>query len=809
MSSRKSKQKSDIRDFFQNSAKKLRIETQHLNDDIPGPSSSITSTENKRNKNNEAVDSSLPSTSLSQHTYDIGSYVYTRPNAEIIDDVKKESVFRNTWVPPLTYIFPVQQSQSFTRHFQHKWLNDYPWLAYSDIHKGLFCKTCVLFLTNLETGKGSHQQVNQFVRSPFTNWKKATESFANHAKLNYHKDACTSAENFLSVFDSKTLDVCLQINTKAKKEADENRKKLRTIIQTLKFCGRQELALRGHIDSGRLTLEEPIHNDGNFRALLRFRVQSGDEVLKEHLLNSAHNAMYTSPDIQNEFIQLIGAEIISQIVKRAIKSRFFTVLADETTDISRIEQFSLCIRYIDLELYVVREDFLSFVPVHDVTGVGLARTIKDQLQNLGLDLQNLRGQGYDGAAAMRGAFNGVQAIIQNEFPKAIYTHCISHCLNLCLNDACKIDSVRNAFGVISEVCTFFRTSARRTAILSRKLESSDSASINLKKYCETRWVERHDAISLFCESITETIQALEDLIESKGADSGKAQQLHYSLCNFSFLIALFVTQRMLSLTHALSKNLQSVNIDLCSALASLEITTMAIFKIREHAEDEFSIIYSKVCTTAALFGIEPSTPRLAGTQRHRRNVSADSIEEHYRRATFIPFVEYLLQSLNDRFVTHRDHIIGLQKLIPSILVKEKKMVFVDLKPVLEFYRQDLLNNDAIIQGEWELWQTKWRKSQEEKKIVPSTAIEALRHCDVNFFPNLHTLLQILATLAISTATVERSFSTLKRLKIYLRNSTGQTRLTGLALMSIHRELHVDDDILLNKFLTKKNRRIQL
>ncbi|EFN67053.1 Zinc finger MYM-type protein 1, partial [Camponotus floridanus] len=88
------------------------------------------------------------------------------------------------------------------------------------------------------------------------------------------------------------------------------------------------------------------HNDGNFRALLRFRVQSGDEVLKEHLLNSAHNAMYTSPDIQNEFIQLIGAEIISQIVKRAIKSRFFTVLANETTDISRIEQFSLCIRYI-------------------------------------------------------------------------------------------------------------------------------------------------------------------------------------------------------------------------------------------------------------------------------------------------------------------------------------------------------------------------------------------------------------------------------------------------------------------------------
>lgn len=168
-----------------------------------------------------------------------------------------------------------------------------------------------------------------------------------------------------------------------------------------------------------------------------------------------------------------------------------------------------------------------------------------------------------------------------------------------------------------------------------------------------------------------------------------------------------------------------------------------------------------------------------------------------------------MQSLNDSFMTHREHIIGLQKLIPTVLLKKKtKIVFDDLKPMIVFYR-DLLNNDAIIQGEWELSQTKWHKSQEEKKSIPSTAIEALRHCDVKFFRNLHVLLQILVTLAVSTATSERSFSTLKRLKSYLRNSTGQTRLTGLALMTIYRELHVDNNIILNKLLTKKNRRIQL
>jgi hypothetical protein len=56
------------------------------------------------------------------------------------------------------------------------------------------------------------------------------------------------------------------------------------------------------------------------------------------------------------------------------------------------------------------------------------------------------------------------------------------------------------------------------------------------------------------------------------------------------------------------------------------------------------------------------------------------------------------------------------------------------------------------------------------------------------FPNITTLMKIFATLPVSTATAERSFSTLRRLKTYLRTSMGEDRLNGLALMSIHRNI---------------------
>ncbi|KAH8025227.1 hypothetical protein HPB51_005423 [Rhipicephalus microplus] len=61
------------------------------------------------------------------------------------------------------------------------------------------------------------------------------------------------------------------------------------------------------------------------------------------------------------------------------------------------------------------------------------------------------------------------------------------------------------------------------------------------------------------------------------------------------------------------------------------------------------------------------------------------------------------------------------------------------------------------------------------------------------------LLSILATLPVSTSTPERTFSTLRRLKSYLRNHMNNDRLTGLALLSIHRELQVTPEQVLTEF----------
>ena len=73
---------------------------------------------------------------------------------------------------------------------------------------------------------------------------------------------------------------------------------------------------------------------------------------------------------------------------------------------------------------------------------------------------------------------------------------------------------------------------------------------------------------------------------------------------------------------------------------------------------------------------------------------------------------------------------------------------------------------------------------------------------VSFFSGFD---QILATLPVTTATNKRSFSALKYLKTYLRNTTKEVRLNGLALLYVHR-IRLDFEQVIAEF-SCKNRRL--
>ncbi|CAN7977104.1 unnamed protein product, partial [Ixodes persulcatus] len=115
----------------------------------------------------------------------------------------------------------------------------------------------------------------------------------------------------------------------------------------------------------------------------------------------------------------------------------------------------------------------------------------------------------------------------------------------------------------------------------------------------------------------------------------------------------------------------------------------------------------------------------------------------------------------------------------------------------------------LIGAELRLWKAKWKRESEGGATVPSTAIGALGMCDDEVYPSVKKFLYLLATLPVSVASAERSFSTLRRLKTWLRSEMGETRLTGLALLNIHRDITINNGSVIDRFLSRSSGRRRL
>ena len=168
-------------------------------------------------------------------------------------------------------------------------------------------------------------------------------------------------------------------------------------------CGRQGLAFQGHSDDHVSWNEFEERNLGNF---VEFLVEH-DHILAKHLQNAPCNATYTSKTIQNEMIDVVGTVIRSDILKEVKKSKYYSIMADEITDLSNKEQLSLCVRYVTDE--TVKEMFLDFIEVERITGKALGDAIMHWLDVNELPVANMRGQCYDGASNMSGSRSGCQA----------------------------------------------------------------------------------------------------------------------------------------------------------------------------------------------------------------------------------------------------------------------------------------------------------------------------------------------------------------------------------------------------------------
>ena len=149
-----------------------------------------------------------------------------------------------------------------------------------------------------------------------------------------------------------------------------------------------------------------------------------NEKVAEIIEKAPKNATYTSPRIQKEILHVFSAKV-KNAIREELSDAKFCIMVDDARDESMKEQMAVVFRYVDVEGFV-KERFFGLIHVADTAALTLKNGIYSLLSQHCLDIQNIQGQGYDGASNMRGMWNGLQALILNNCPYAYYIHCFAH-----------------------------------------------------------------------------------------------------------------------------------------------------------------------------------------------------------------------------------------------------------------------------------------------------------------------------------------------------------------------------------------------
>uniref|UniRef100_H3A603 HAT C-terminal dimerisation domain-containing protein n=1 Tax=Latimeria chalumnae TaxID=7897 RepID=H3A603_LATCH len=431
--------------------------------------------------------------------------------------------------------------------------------------------------------------------------------------------------------------------------------------------------------------------------------------------------------IQNEIIAAMGHQIQQQIVADVLRAEFFAVLTDKTTNISRKEQLNISVHYVREDTIV--EDFLTYINVKDITGSSLASVILQELAKLGLNLH----------------------------PLAMYTHCCNHIWNLMIRLSTTL------LAQCRKIACFFSRSAQLSNILCKTIKKVTPAAVHsrLKPMCETQWVERHDGVVVFVELFPAVTDALEEIQSMPHKEAALKVQTFYTISNIQFIVTMIVMESISSVVLPLSKVLQKTNLNI---FAPNQLVNEVLHMFRS--------IFTKAVSICEELNIPIMTPRQAGIQRHCSNSSTEDSEDFYRQSIFVPYLDFVIAELTNRFADLCESCRKLWCLLPKHLADSSDESIMELVQV----HQSDVAQPAVVAAEVDRWCLKWANIPIEE-MLPNV-IETLVHCNATMYPNISHLLRIMATLPVLTAMPERSFNTLQQIKSYTRSTMGENWLTG-------------------------------
>ena len=676
------------------------------------------------------------------------------------DKIKIKSLGRLT--PDLNIVQKAKGSKNsvYTRKFNRTVYDNNDWICGCEIRNSLFCFPCLLFGNGdswSKTGVKDLSHMNEYIKKHANSKRHITNAL----------DLCTLGSVNIATQLSRAYQESI---LKHNEQVERNRYILSKIIDCVKFCGAFELALRGHDET------ETSDNPGVFLGLINL-ISSVDSIVKEHIEN---NKVFkgTSKLIQNDLLDCMLEVCHDRIEQELKEASYVSIMADETSDVAEKVQLAIVYRY---EINgSIHERFWGFFNPEDQTANSIAECILKQLDRIFKDdRRKIIAQTYDGASVMSGNTGGVQTKVKEHYPLAQYVHCYAHQLNLIMEKAASQNqSARVFFCSLSAFPAFFSRSPQRVAaleaVVARKVPGGSATRWNFKSRTVNMIYEhRQSLIDCFCD--------LESSLSSKTVQ--EARGLRHNLEDEEFVFWLTFFQKIMPHVDILYNQLQARQIDAVRAQHAVHAFTSAVEKVRDATDD-------------VAHQIGTSNEELTRKRRRNFHFSTDAKEVCDRITTEVRCRFESTEHLDAAKLLDSQNFELFSKVFPE---KELNVV-TDRHKELDKNR---LRTELSILYE----RSDFRQIQGALPLLQLILKNNLQ----TTLSEVTLVVKILVTIPMSTAEPERCFSSLNRIKTFLRNTMSQDRLTALAMLSIEKGLVTNikdfNTKVIEKFCMKKNRRM--
>ncbi len=132
--------------------------------------------------------------------------------------------------------------------------------------------------------------------------------------------------------------------------------------------------------------------------------------------------------------QGIGLHYAQELIDILHRKRF-SIIPDETTDVSSEKQLAVCVMYVDETDLLPVTRFLDIVEVDNSGANGLYQAIRAIFQEKFIPLSNIIGYSSDTCNVMFGENLSVSTLLKKDFPHVTAVKCSCHLIHLCASHA--------------------------------------------------------------------------------------------------------------------------------------------------------------------------------------------------------------------------------------------------------------------------------------------------------------------------------------------------------------------------------------